>query len=210
FKAWSVLDDALRVPVIGVIPLAENMPDGAAQRPGDVVHMLGGTSVEIINTDAEGRMLLADGITLVKQLGATHVLDIATLTYASVVALGRGYAALMDNHADWRERIYEAASLAGERLWSLPIDHESLARSIQSDVADVRHAADDVGGMLTAGHFLSRFATGVPWAHIDMALLGWDPIATAFSPAGPKGGLVETLFRLAYVMAQRGSEIMAH
>ncbi|MCY0880425.1 MAG: leucyl aminopeptidase family protein, partial [Firmicutes bacterium] len=193
---WALHRIKSPAPVLAVIPLAENMIGGGAQRPGDVVSMLAGLTVEITNTDAEGRMILADALTLAVNKGATHLIDVATLTYAGVIGLGRGYAALMGNDANWQEQVKAAAQQAGERIWALPLDHDSYGQAMQSDIADLRNAADEVGGALTAGYFLSRFVHERSWAHIDMGLQGWDLAPSPFGQSGAKGGMTATLYHL--------------
>lgn len=170
----------LPVAVTSYLCLAENMPGGAAQRPGDVVTMRNGSTVEILDTDAEGRMVLADGICLATEAGADVIVDIATLTGAQMVALGPLVAGVMANDDDFRAEVVAAADRAGEPSWPMPLP-ESLRKGLDSPVADIAHKADRWGGMLTAGIFLGTFVgAGIPWAHLDIA-------GPSFNERGPQG-----------------------
>jgi leucyl aminopeptidase len=174
------------VAVTGYLCLAENMPSGTAQRPSDVVVMRNGTSVEIIDTDAEGRMVLGDGICLAGEKSPDLIIDIATLTGAQVVALGTRVAAVMANDEELRAGVLAAAELAGEPLWPMPLPEELRAK-LDTPVADIAHKGDRDGGMLTAGLFLREFVRdGIRWAHLDIA----GPAFNTDSPTGtiPKGG----------------------
>ncbi|HSO63612.1 MAG TPA: leucyl aminopeptidase [Ornithinibacter sp.] len=170
----------LPVAVTGYLCLAENMPSGTAQRPSDVVVMRDGTSVEILDTDAEGRMVLGDGLCLASERHPDWVVDIATLTGAQVVALGTEIAGVMGNDDAFRSRVVDAAGVAGEGAWPMPLPVELRAK-LDSPVADLAHKGDRDGGMLTAGLFLKEFVgEGIPWAHVDIA-------GPAFNSKGPKG-----------------------
>ncbi|WP_427385580.1 leucyl aminopeptidase [Janibacter sp. G56] len=180
----------LPVAVTGYLCLAENMPGGNAQRPGDVVTMRSGTTVEIIDTDAEGRMVLADGLTLAAESAPDAIVDIATLTGACVVALGTRLTGVMANGEDMSATVLAAAETAGEPSWPLPLPAD-LRSGLDSTVADIAHKGDRWGGALTAGLFLQEFAkaadgTPIPWAHLDIA-------GPSFNEGGawghvPKGG----------------------
>jgi leucyl aminopeptidase len=171
---------ALPVAVTGYLCLAENMPSGTAQRPSDVVVMRDGTSVEILDTDAEGRMVLGDGLCLASEKNPDWVVDIATLTGAQVVALGGEIAGVMANDDAFRGRVVDAAGAAGEGAWPMPLPVELRAK-LDTPTADIAHKGDRDGGMLTAGLFLKEFVgEGIPWAHVDMA-------GPAFNDKGPKG-----------------------
>ncbi len=174
------------VAVTGYLCLAENMPSGTAQRPGDVVTMRNRTTVEILDTDAEGRMVLGDGIALAAESAPDAIVDIATLTGAQTIALGPQIAGVMGSVDAFRSRVVEAATVAGEQAWPMPLP-EALAKGLESQTADLAHKADRWGGMLTAGIFLSHFVPdGIPWAHIDMAGPAFNE-KPAFGP-NPKGG----------------------
>jgi len=147
----------------------ENMPSGSAIRPGDVLHMRSGTTVEVLNTDAEGRLILADALSLAASEHAAAIVDLATLTGACVVALGEKVAGVMGNRPEWVEQVRAAAERAGEPVWPLPLpaDYRKL---LDSEVADLRNiSTGSYGGALTAGIFLERFVDDVPWAHLDIA-----------------------------------------
>ncbi len=170
----------LPVAVTGYLCLAENMPSGTAQRPSDVVVMRDGTSVEILDTDAEGRMVLGDGLCLAGEKHPDWIVDIATLTGAQVVALGTDIAGVMANDDAFRGRVVDAAGAAGEGAWPMPLPVELRAK-LDTPTADIAHKGDRDGGMLTAGLFLKEFVgEGIPWAHVDIA-------GPAFNDKGPKG-----------------------
>ena len=170
----------LPVAVTGYLCLAENMPGGTAQRPSDVVVMRNGTSVEILDTDAEGRMVLGDGLCLASEKHPDWIVDIATLTGAQVVALGTDIAGVMANDDAFRGRVVDAAGAAGEGAWPMPLPVELRAK-LDTPTADIAHKGDRDGGMLTAGLFLKEFVgEGIPWAHVDIA-------GPAFNAKGPKG-----------------------
>jgi leucyl aminopeptidase len=194
----------LPVNVTGWVPTAENMPSGAAIRPGDVLTMYGGKRVEILNTDAEGRLILADAITRAGEESPDLIVDAATLTGAQIVALGVRTAGVMSNDDDLRARIVAASETAGEMMWPMPLPGE-LRKSIDSDVADITNTGDRYGGMLVGGVFLREFVgEGVPWAHLDVA----GPAYNTNDPWGytPKGGTgipVRTFVQLAEDEAAR-------
>jgi leucyl aminopeptidase len=157
------------VKVIAIVPATENMPGGGAVKPGDVLKIRNGKTVEVLNTDAEGRLVLADGLSLAVEAGVDAIVDVATLTGACVVALGRRIGGLMGNHQGWIDQVKEAADRAGEELWPLPLP-DDYRRLIDSDVADVKNISSGrYGGALTAGLFLKEFVGDVPWAHLDIA-----------------------------------------
>ena len=185
------------VAVTGYLCLAENMPSGTAQRPGDVVTMRNGTTVEIIDTDAEGRMVLGDGICLASEAEPDVIVDIATLTGAQMVALGSRVAGVMGNDDDFRGRVVEAGAAAGEDSWAMPLPRE-LRPGLDSVVADLAHKADRWGGMLTAGLFLKEFVgEGIPWAHVDIAGPSFNEKgADGITPKGGTGYGVATLVAL--------------
>ncbi len=188
--------------VHGIIAATENMPSGSAQRPGDIVRAMNGTTIEIGNTDAEGRLTLADALAYaVKEVRPQEIIDLATLTSAIVVALGNGCSGVMWNDKLLADRVLAAAGAAGERMWPLPLVDE-YRELLKSDVADLNNVGPRGGGAITAGLFLKEFAGATPWVHLDIA-------GTAFSekdlPLGPKGGTgvgVRTV--LSYLMAQTG------
>jgi leucyl aminopeptidase len=157
------------VAVTAFVPATENMPGGRATKPGDVLEIRNGKTVEVLNTDAEGRLVLADGLSLAVEEEVDAIVDLATLTGACIVALGPKVAGLMGNHLGWVDQLWAAADRAGEPVWPLPLP-DDYRKSIDSDVADVKNIGSDrYGGALTAGLFLKEFVGGVPWAHLDIA-----------------------------------------
>jgi leucyl aminopeptidase len=192
-RAIALLRGAYRV--IGVIPAAENMPSGRATRPGDVVTGADGTSVEIINTDAEGRLILADALWYARQQGATHLVDVATLTGACVVALGRYVSGLFGSPEAWVDTVGTAARRAGDRVWPMPI-YEETTEELRSEIADLVNSAGRPGGAVTAAAFLQRFAGNGPWAHLDIAGTAWAETKQPYLPKGASGVAVRTLIEL--------------
>ncbi len=188
---------ALPVKVTGWLALAENMPSGTAQRPGDVITIKGGTTVEVLNTDAEGRLVLADA--LVEAAGANPdlIIDIATLTGAQLVALGARVAGAMGNDDDQRDAIVAAADAAGESMWPMPMPAE-LRPSLDSAIADLANIGDRNGGMLTAALFLAEFVPpGTPWTHLDIAGPAFNEGDTHdYTPKGATGFGVRTLVQV--------------
>src|ERR1700730_12193617 len=162
-----------KVKVIGIVCATENMPSGKAQKPGDVQIAMSGKSIEIINTDAEGRLVLADGLCYARQLGCTHLIDAATLTGAVVVALGYFNAGVFANDEKMYERFSKATAQAGEKFWRLPLDDE-YKESIRSNIADIVNSGGRWGGAVNAAMFLKEFAEDTPWLHLDIRVPhGW-------------------------------------
>jgi leucyl aminopeptidase len=160
------------VRVIGLVPASENLPSGRAVKPGDVVRSLSGKTIEVVNTDAEGRLILADAITYAINRGATCIVDAATLTGACVIALGDVRAAVMGTDQNLIEELVRAGEQCGERLWPMPLDKDYGAL-ICSEIADVKNVGNRTAGSITAGYFLKHFAGTVPWAHMDIAGTAW-------------------------------------
>jgi leucyl aminopeptidase len=185
-----------RVNCVAVVPLAENMPGGRAQRPGDVVRAMSGKTIEIINTDAEGRLILADGIGYAKQLGATHLIDLATLTGAVRIALGSLRVGVFGNCSDFTGAFMKAAERAGERMWQLPLDDE-YRDLIKSVVADIANSGGRFAGAITAAKFLQEFVGEVPWIHLDLAGTAWNDEDKPYMPKGPSGIAVRSLVEFA-------------
>ena len=156
------------VNVMAVAPCTENMPSGSATKPGDVVYAMDGQSIEVINTDAEGRLVLADGLAYAKSQGATTLVDVATLTGAMGVALGSVRTGVFANDDRLWADLERASSVSGERLWRMPLDDE-YGEQIKSDVADMKNTGGRPAGSITAAKFLQRFAGKTPWAHLDIA-----------------------------------------
>jgi leucyl aminopeptidase len=175
-----------KVRVIGIVCAAENMPDGKAQKPGDVQTAMSGKTIEIINTDAEGRLVLADGIAYARSLGATHLIDAATLTGACVVALGMINAGAFSNDDATFEKFHAALSTSGEKFWRMPLADEYYDM-IRSDIGDIKNTGGRWGGAITAAEFLHAFAEDTPWIHLDIAGLAWIEDNKPFIAKGPSG-----------------------
>jgi len=187
---------APKVKVIGILPTTENMPSGTAIKPGDVLKIRNGKTVEVLNTDAEGRLVLADGLSLAVEAGVDAIVDLATLTGACMVALGRNIAGLMGNNDVWVEQVGNAAERASEKVWPLPLPDE-YRKKIDSEVADIKNTGGDrYGGALTAGLFLKEFVGDVPWAHLDIAGPARSEEDDAYTPKGASGFGVRTLVEL--------------
>jgi leucyl aminopeptidase len=187
-----------KVRVFAVICAAENMPSGTAQKPGDVQTAMPfspdkpGKTIEIINTDAEGRLVLADGLTYTRQLGATHLIDAATLTGACVVALGHVNAGAFSNDEDTWAKFDAALDLSGEKFWRLPLGEE-YAELIKSDIGDIKNTGGRYGGAITAAEFLKVFVEDTPWIHLDIAGLAWAEDSKPYIAKGPSGVAVRSI-----------------
>ena len=200
-RAMVELSAPLRV--IGVIPIAENMPGGSAIRPGDVLKSASGKTVEVINTDAEGRLILGDALWYAQQLGATHLVDIATLTGAISVALGRITSGLFGTPPAFVEHVRSIAERAGDRCWPLPL-FEEYKDQLRSEIADMLNTGGRIGGAITAALFLREFTGGLPWIHMDIAGTAWADENKPFMPKGPTGVGVRTLIELAFTAGDVG------
>jgi leucyl aminopeptidase len=183
------------IPVLGVVPCAENLPSGKATKPGDVVRAMTGKTIEIINTDAEGRLILADAIAYAKKLGATRIIDMATLTGAVSIALGDVNTAVLGTDQELIDEIIAAGKTAGEKFWQLPLDKE-YTKQIKSDIADIKNVGGRKAGTITAAAFLKEFADGVSWAHLDIAGTAWVDEAKPYRSKGPTGVAVRTLLKI--------------
>jgi leucyl aminopeptidase len=182
--------------VTAIICATENMPSGKAQKPGDVQIAMSGKSIEIINTDAEGRLVLADGLHYARQLGCTHLIDAATLTGAVVVALGYTNAGVFANDDAMYERFSQALSKAGEKMWRMPLDDE-YKEQIRSNIADIMNTGGRYGGAITAAMFLKEFAEDTPWLHLDIAGTAWMEDQKPWIAKGPSGIAVRSLVEFA-------------
>jgi leucyl aminopeptidase len=182
-------------PVLGVIAAAENMPSGKATKPGDVVRAMTGKTIEIINTDAEGRLVLADAIAYAKTLGATEVIDLATLTGAVSIALGNVNAAVLGTDQRLIDEVIEAGREVGEKFWQLPLDKE-YSKQIKSDIADIKNTGGRKAGTITAAAFLKEFTDGLSWVHLDIAGTAWSDEEAPHLAKGPTGIGVRTLVNL--------------
>jgi len=182
--------------VTAFVPCVENMPGSRAQRPGDIVTAMSGKTVEVLNTDAEGRLILADALAYARRLGCTHLVDAATLTGAIVVALGHVHAGLFSNNDAMRDRVCNAAKAEGERMWPMPLD-DDYREGLKSPFADIANIGPRWGGAITAAAFLKEFAEDTPWVHLDIAGTAWLDDSRPDMPKGPTGLPVRTLVRLA-------------
>lgn len=187
------------VNILAVMPLAENLPGGGAYRPGDVLTMMDGTQVEVISTDAEGRLVLADGVTWARRQGVSAIIDMATLTGANVVALGGIRSGLITNHDVLGRLVVQAADAGAEPTWELPHD-EDYQDLNKTSAADIKNSGGRPAGTVTAGLFIGHFAGSVPWAHLDIAGLSFD--ADGGIGAGATGYGVSTLVEAAYAYAR--------
>jgi leucyl aminopeptidase len=184
------------IPVTALIPAVENMPGSRAQRPGDIVTALSGKTIEVINTDAEGRLILADALTYARRLGCTHLVDAATLTGAVVVALGNVNIGAFGSDDRLVERVLAAARAAGEKMWRMPLD-DDYKDQLKSAFADMANVGGRPGGAITAALFLREFAEQTPWVHLDIAGTAWLDDAKPYMSKGPSGVGVRTFVNLA-------------
>jgi len=184
------------VPVVGVVPCAENMPGGRALKPGDILTSAAGKTVEIVNTDAEGRLILGDALWYARKLGAARLVDVATLTGACGVALGRHMSAVFAEPESWGHAVRHASELAGDRLWPMPLADDYFEQ-LKSDVADMVNSGGRLGGAVTAAMFLKQFVDDVPWAHLDIAATAWIDDPKPWQAKGASGVSVRTLIELA-------------
>ncbi len=189
-RAIALLKPNVRV--IGMVLATENMPSGKAQKPGDVQIAMSGKSIEIINTDAEGRLVLADGLHYARQLGATHLIDAATLTGACVIALGYINVGVFANDDQMYSQFAEATKRAGEKMWRLPVDSD-YTELIRSNIADIMNTGGRWGGAITAAMFLKEFVEDTPWIHLDIAGTAWEESGKPWLPKGPSGVAVRSL-----------------
>ncbi len=187
----------LKIPlrIIGLIPASENLPSGTAQKPGDVVRMMDGKTVEIISTDAEGRMILGDALSYSKKYKPDAVIDLATLTGACVIALGNDAIGMMGTDDKLKEKVRRAGELSYERVWELPLWDE-YGELIKSDIADLKNVGGRPAGTITGGYFLSRFIEGCPWVHLDIAGTAWEEKGRPYKPKGAAGVGVRLLSEL--------------
>ncbi len=188
------------IPVIAVIPATENMPGGRAQKPGDVQVAMSGKTIEVINTDAEGRLILADGICYARKLGCTHLVDAATLTGAIQVALGSVNVGAFGTPREFLDKFLESAKAAGEKMWPMPIDDE-YEEFIKSTIADIRNTGTGKGGgAITAAWFLKEFAEDTPWVHLDIAATCWVDEGRPWLAKGPTGVAIRSIIDFAMKM----------
>jgi leucyl aminopeptidase len=194
-RAIAMLGAPIRV--IGIVPTTENMPGGRAVKPGDILKSAEGKTVEVMNTDAEGRLILGDGLWYARKLGATHLVDVATLTGAIVVALGKLTTGLFGTPPWWVEQVRRVGERAGDRMWPMPLQAEYFEQ-LKSEIADFTNTGGRAGGSITAALFLKEFTGGLPWAHLDIAGTAWSEETRPYQPKGASGVAVRTLTELAF------------
>ncbi len=196
-----------KINVVGIVPATENMPGGKATKPGDIVKAMNGKTIEVINTDAEGRLILADALCYANKLGATKIVDCATLTGACVIALGHAASAAVTNDDNFVQQFLNVAKSTGERYWQMPL-YEDYASAMKSDIADLKNTGGRAAGTLTAGAFLKSFVAETPWIHLDIAGTAYLDNDSAWQAKGPTGTPVRAL--VSYVETLAGSPVHAN
>ena len=181
--------------MIAVVPATENMPGGNAQKPGDIVKTMSGKTIEIDNTDAEGRLVLADAITYVKSLGANEIIDVATLTGAIVIALGNICAGVFSNDKNLADELIHASHTTGEKMWELPM-FEEYSKQYKSKIADMKNVGGRGAGSITGAKIIGEFAGETPWVHIDIAGTSRTTDPKGYQSYGATGVPVRTLIQL--------------
>ena len=192
----SIALQQLPIRAMAIVPMTENMPGGKAIKPGDILTGASGITVEVNNTDAEGRLILGDGLWYARQLGATHLIDVATLTGAIVVGLGKITTGLFGTPQPWVDHIRAAADRAGEKVWPMPL-FEEYKEQLKSDIADMLNSPGRPAGSITAAMFLKEFAGSGPWAHLDIAGTAWAEDSKPWQPKGATGVMIRTLIEVA-------------
>ncbi|MDZ4278516.1 MAG: leucyl aminopeptidase, partial [Dehalococcoidia bacterium] len=193
------------IDVTAVVPATENMPSGRATKPGDVLRAMTGKTIEVINTDAEGRLILADGIAYARQQSPTVIIDVATLTGAIAIALGNVAMGAMTNNDALYARVERAAKAAGEKVWQLPM-YEEYKEQIKSDVADMKNTGGRNAGSITAAFLLKEFVEDTPWVHLDMAGVDFYDREKGIQVKGASGIPVRSLVLLALDLANEPLE----
>jgi leucyl aminopeptidase len=192
----AVASNKIKKNVVGIIGLVENMPDGNAQRPGDVIKSFSGKTIEVLNTDAEGRLVLADLLSWAeKNIKPAFMIDLATLTGAMIVSLGKVRAGLFCNNNNLTKKIEVSGEKTGDKVWSMPLDTE-YDKMINTEIADMKNIGGMGAGSITAACFLQRHVEKTPWAHLDIAGVTWLSNSSKTSPAGASGWGVKLLFDL--------------
>ncbi|MEO9171302.1 MAG: leucyl aminopeptidase [Candidatus Baltobacteraceae bacterium] len=194
-----------KINVVGLVPATENMPGGKATKPGDIVKAMNGKTIEIINTDAEGRLILADALCYANKLGATKIIDTATLTGACVVALGHAAGAAVSNDDEFTAAFLAAAKNTGERYWQMPM-YDDYVNAVKSDIADLKNTGGRAAGTLTASAFLKAFVDDTPWIHLDIAGTAYLEHESAWQAKGPTGTPVRAL--VSYVETLAGAPVV--
>jgi leucyl aminopeptidase len=178
--------ESIPVHLIGLVPATENLPSGTAYKPGDIIKSYSGKTIEIISTDAEGRLILADALAYAQKYEPKAILDIATLTGACVIALGHIVAGLLGNDQRLLNKVKRSAEKTGEKVWELPL-HEEYDEQIKSDLADMKNSGGRPAGTITAAAFLKKFVGKTHWAHLDIAGRDWEEKSKPYIPKGPVG-----------------------
>jgi leucyl aminopeptidase len=189
-----------RINVMAIMPATENLPSGNAQKPGDIVTTMNGKTIEVVNTDAEGRLVLADALGYANKLGAKHIIDVATLTGAMIIALGNIYIGAFSNSKELIDRVIAAGADAGELIWQMPM-HEGYKEQIKSDVADIKNIGGRPAGSITAALLLAEFAGDTPWVHLDIAGTNMSEKERGYLVKGATGIPVRTLVNLVLSLA---------
>lgn len=190
----AISEAGLKTNIIGLLPATENLPGGYASKPGDVVTSLGGMTVEIINTDAEGRLIIADAIGYAKRFRPSAIIDIATLTGACMIAFGNEAVAMMGNDRDLMDGMKKAGDAVYERVWEMPLFDE-YKEYVKSDIADIKNTGGRTGSLVTSGYFLKEFAGDTPWVHLDIAGTAWTDKDKPYTPRGASGIGVRLLLK---------------
>jgi leucyl aminopeptidase len=190
-----------KINVTAIIPATENLPSGTALKPGDVLKAMNGKTIEVISTDAEGRLILADALSYAQKLGLSPLIDLATLTGACRVALGTLYSGLFGNDQDLVDKVLKAAERTGERMWQMPMPEEYKEQN-KSEIADVKNTGNRYGGAITAALFLAEFVANIPWVHIDIAGTAFSVKESGYIVKGATGVGVRTLVELALSEAE--------
>ena len=190
-----------KINVMAVIPATENLPSGSAQKPGDIVTTVSGKTIEVVNTDAEGRLVLADALGYANKLGVKCIVDVATLTGSIIIALGTVYTGAFSNNQELMDRVVAAGTEAGELIWQMPM-HESFREQIKSDVADIKNVGGRPAGSITAAQFLAEFAGDTPWVHLDIAGTSMSEKERGYLVKGATGVPVRTLVNLVVSLAK--------
>jgi leucyl aminopeptidase len=190
-----------KLSVVAIAPCTENLPSGEALKPGDVLTAMNGKTIEIISTDAEGRLILADALSYANKLGAKRIVDVATLTGACHIALGDDCSGVFGNNQELVDKLIAASVDAGELMWQLPL-YEQAKEQLKSEVADIKNVGGKWGGAITAAHFLAEFAGDTPWVHLDIAGTSLSEKDRGYIVKGATGVAVRTLVNLALSLAK--------
>ena len=192
----------VKINVMAIVPAVENLPGGSALKPGDILTAMNGKTIEIISTDAEGRLIMADALGYANKLKVKHIIDVATLTGACVIALGHICTGVFGNNQQLVDRIIAAGAEAGELMWQMPM-YEEYKEQNKSDIADIKNAGSRDAGAITAAQFLSEFVGDTPWVHLDIAGTSFDDKERKYLVKGATGVPVRTLVNLALAISRR-------